>query len=245
MPILIKPGSDEDRLRFLETAELEDGHDTALNNPRLSAATKALMAARKAAFASAFSGMAMRLGARVKEVTEAQRADSKLEVYVRDYIEVLKRRTYRLEHNISVLTHHSLPQDGSVPAINSRADLVTVATNLISGDGTAVGAGFPAMANPSAAEVNAKFGAAQTERSQVGPADEALDQAQNIIAAQRAGIDELIDDVIADIQYKERKQDITSIRRILRRYGAKYEFTEGETPDPEPTPTPTPTPPPA
>jgi len=98
------------------------------------------------------------------------------------------------------------------------------------------------MANPSAAEVNAKFAIAQTERSQVGPADNLFDQAQAAIAALREGIDALIADIVADIRYKERRLDDASIRRILRRYGAKFEFTEGEVPDEEVTPPTPPTP---
>ena len=39
-----------------------------------------------------------------------------------------------------------------------------------------------------------------------------------------------------------RRLDDASIRRILRRYGAKFEFTEGEVPDEEVTPPKPPTP---
>lgn len=240
MPIYIAPGSDEDRLRFLEATELADAQDITAGTPRLSAETRAALPGLKGGFASAFSALAMRLGGRIKEVTESQRADGKLTVYVRDFWEVLKRRTYRLEHNISVFAHYGLPTDGTVPVLSSRTDLVTAATNIGAGEPTAVTAGFPAMSNPSVAEVSAKFAAAQTERSQVGPADNLFDQAQTAIAALRAGIDELIADIVADIRYKERKLDDASIRRILRRYGAKFEVTEGEEPDPEVTPAPAP-----
>lgn len=238
MPIYIAPGSDEDRLRFLEATELADAQDLAPGAGRISAATRAALPGLKGGFASAFSSLAMRLGGRIKEVTESQRADGKLSVYVRDFWEVLKRRTYRLEHNISVFAHYGLPSDGSVPVLSSRVDLVTAATKIGAGEPSAVGAGFPAMSNPSAAEVVVKFNTAQTERAEVGPADNLLDQAQTTIAALRAAIDELIEDIVADIRYKERKQDDASIRRILRRYGAKFEFTEGEVPDEVVTPPP-------
>lgn len=85
-----------------------------------------------------------------KEVEDADKAEAVLETYIRDFWEVLKRRTFRLGHSVAVLNHYDLPQDGSLPVLSTRADRQTWAGKIRDGEPAAAAAGFPAMANPSA-----------------------------------------------------------------------------------------------
>ena len=51
------------------------------------------------------------------------------------------------------------------------------------------------------------------------------------MASYRAGADALIAAVIAALTYATHKEEPSSQRRILRRYGVEYRFLPGETPD--------------
>lgn len=178
----------------------------------------------------------------LKESGEAQTAWEELEVYLRDFFEVLKRRTARKKHDASVLAYFKLAEDGSLPVLSNREALEIVANNIVKGDADAVAAGFPAMANPSAAEVSEALTKAKTESSEVTPVVRTLEAAQRAVQAVRGRAIELVDDLIATLRYNTRKMEPGAARDIMRSYGVSFEYDAGETPDPTPAPTPTPAP---
>ena len=108
-------------------------------------------------FASLVTRRQLAEGKVTKEVGEAQTAEAALDTYVRDYIVVLGRRTFRVPHSVAVLDCHKLDHTANMPVISSREDRHTLALQLIAGNTAAVAMGFAAMVNPSAAEVQAKL----------------------------------------------------------------------------------------
>lgn len=116
------------------------------------------------------------LEARVtKETSESTTAEEVLETVLRDYIVVLARRTFREKHNVAVLEAHGLTHDGTVPEIHSREDRRALARRLIDGDAAEIPLGAPAMANPSAAELQAKLDAAVKEEGDITPVNRDLE----------------------------------------------------------------------
>jgi hypothetical protein len=106
-----------------------------------------------------------------------------------------------------------------------------------------VAAGFPEMANPSAAEVAGVLAQARTQALDVPPADRAYDEAQAAIAALRPEADGLIEDGIAGLRYALRRLEPPGARRVQRSYGYVFAYLPGEPVDPEPTAPGTTTPP--
>lgn len=104
-----------------------------------------------AGFASLVAQRAATEGIVTRETEEAQAAEADLDTHIRDYIAVLARRTFRMKHSAAALDFHQLDHSGNIPPIASREDRRTLARQLIAGDTSAIAAGLPPMANPSAA----------------------------------------------------------------------------------------------
>ena len=168
------------------------------------------------------------LSTRSIEVQEKKAAMNRLTTYLRDYWEVLRRRTNRLDHPVQVLTFYQLPLDGNTPPISREKDLLNIANRAIEGDTQAVNAGYPAMVNPTAAEVKEVLDVAWKEVNDVPPADRAYDQALESIADLRAQADELIRDIHDYLNFVLRKKDAASRRRIIQTYGFSYTYQKGE-----------------
>ena len=235
MPTYSAPGSDEDRLAVLKTLLSATAAE-----PSLNALLPAALRADIDAFVTRYepivqAGSAAEAG-RAKEVKEKDTAQAKLDIYVRDFFEVLKRRTEREEHNVSVLVHYGLTQAGDVPKLRAAEHLVKAANSIVNGETAAVAAGFPAMSNPSAAQVNAKLQAFTKEAGEVKPADEKLRAAQAAAAELRESADDLIADAKAEVSHALRKEDAPTIRRVLRQLGYTFTAKPGEQPEPPPTP---------
>jgi hypothetical protein len=109
-----------------------------------------------------------------------------------------------------VLTFYQLPLDGTIPKPTNQEQWLTMAVQVIKGDADAVAAGFPAMANPSAAELEVVLKTAQSESDDVAMADRAYDAAQEAVAALRAQADELVSEVMAELRFNLRKHDAPS-----------------------------------
>lgn len=237
MPIYNPPSSDPDRLSTLEAIYKTSAADT-VDARRLPAEDRTKIGTFLTNYRPVVQKLIEVSAERAREVSEKDKAQVKLETYVRDFLVVLKRRTVRLEHEVAVLVHYGLPQSGDLPALRAAADVVTAAGEIIAGEVQAVEAGFPAMANPSAAEVAAVLAAFQDEADDVAPADTAVREAQLEAAKLRAEADELIDDAKENIAHSLRKEAAPAVRRVLRLFGFKFTPSPGESPEEEPAPTP-------
>ena len=107
---------------------------------------------------------------------------------------------------------------------------------VVEGNAKAAVAGYPAMVNPSAAEVQTVLDTARAEMKDVPLADMAYDQAQTAAAAERDKVDGLIKRVNLLLDYKLYNEDAASTRRIKRTFGFSYTYQSGETPDPDDMP---------
>lgn len=245
MPQYQAPTSDEARLAFLETASKTATTDLAAGRKSITPETLAGVKAFVPVFRPLYEALTKTLAGRMKEVREREEARAVLDTYVRDFWEVLKRRAHRMHQPAEILAFYGLAADGNVPDITTFEQLVTLADGIVTGETSAVAAGYPAMANPSAAEVAAVLANARTQAADVPGVDRTYSEAQVAIAAQRAKADELLSDIMDDLRSSLRRFDAPTQRRIMRGYGATFTALPGEPtdPTPEPAPTPTPTPP--
>lgn len=233
MPAYQAPRSDEGRLSTLEAARDTATKDIAAGRKSITQETLDAITAFAALFRPLWEALAGALSGRMKEVREREEARAQLDTYVRDFWEVLKRRAHRLKQPAEILVQYGLPSDGIIPNPTTFEDLMRAADQIVKGEAEAIAAGYPAMANPSAAEVAAIRDAAKVQAADVPTADRKYTGAQQAIAARREEADGLIDDVMADLTSSLRKYDKPTQRRIMRTYGAVYVALEGEPPDEE------------
>jgi hypothetical protein len=173
------------------------------------------------------------LSQRSREVSEKQKALTELNMWTRDFWEVLRRRTVRLDHPVQVLTHYQLPLNGITPKLSKEKDMLEIAQRVVDGEATAVAEGYPPMANPSAVELKRILDKAWKEVNDVPKADEAYDNAQEEIADLRNEVDELIRDIYDYMGFNLRKKDPASRRRIMQNYGFSFRYLKGEPNDEE------------
>ena len=243
MPSYKAPTSDQHRLSALENARDTGTADIAAGRKSITRETLDALIAFVPIFRPLFEALTRALSGRMKEVREREEARTILDTCVRDFWEVLKRRAYRLKHPAEILALFGLGSDGTVPVISTFDDLLRFADKILKGEADATAAGYPAMSNPTAAEVAAVLATARTQAADVPAAERAYTDAQTAIAARRPAADELIEDVMADLRSSLRRYDPPTQRRIMRTYGATFETLPGE---PEETAVPTtPTQPPA
>ncbi len=233
MPSFDVPRSDADRLLFLKKA-LEMGRkDIEAHLNYVDKETLDNVEAFIGRFEPLYLTLNATLAQRIKETNEKTNALAELQTWVRDFWEVDKRRIYRLKLPTAVLAYYGLGQDGNVPKSASEGSWLDFAAQIIKGDADAVAAGYPAMANPSAAEVAAQLALAKAEAAQVGGTDRMYDQAQEKVAALRPEADGFIQEIMNQLRFNLRKKDEPSQRRIIRSYGARFTYASGETPDPD------------
>ncbi len=107
---------------------------------------------------------------------------------------------------------------------------------IVAGEVKAVEAGFPAIANPSAAEMVTALTNWYKESEEMVPADAAVRDPKKATASLRPDADDLLDDVKQELSHALRKEAGPGERRVLRLHGFKDTPNLGETPEPEPTP---------
>ena len=227
----IKPQGNKSRSVFIIKAATTAQQDKAQGKHYISDATLAVLIALIPIFQEKLLALNNTLSGREKEIREKNAALAILERYVRDLWEVLKRRVIRLNQPAEVLTFYELPLSGEVPKITKQEEWLLIAREVIDGDADAVTAGYPAMVNPSAAELTTVFQNAFLEDSQVAPADRAYDDAQAEMAEQAQQADAVIEEVMAELRFNLRNLDAPSQRRIMRSYGARFITLPGEPPE--------------
>jgi hypothetical protein len=228
MPYYDPPNSDLTRLAFLKRALATHAADELAGAAHLSAETLVALTGLAAQFESALGSVDQKLSARTRETGERVEAMARVETCLRDLWEVLKRRVVRQNEHASVLAFYGLPLDGALPQPTTYEEWLTLAERAVSGDAAAVAAGHPAMVNPSAAELGGVVATARQETADVAPADLAYDEAQAAVAELRPQVDAAITDVVAELRFALRRLDPPSQRRVLRRYGARFRYLEGE-----------------
>ncbi len=228
MAIYVEPRNDNARYAFLSRAETTGLQDIKNGNVYITQETADRIAEFLHKYDVMLKQLAAKLSGRAKEIRERTDATEIVKTYIRDFWEVAKRRVHRLNQPAEVLTHYQLPLNGIVPKIRTNGEWLVVGQKMVEGDKKAVEAGYPAMTNPSAAELDAVLKIARTESNDVAMADREYDKAQEKVEKLRPQAEDIIDDVMAELRFNLRKLDDPSRRRIMRTYGAEFKYLKGE-----------------
>lgn len=228
MPYLHYPKSDVRRLEFLKTCVVTARGDIAKGNLYLPETLVAQINEELTNFSGISENTEARLSARNKEIREKNEELEKLERIVRDFFEVVKRRTYRNDDPAEVLRFYNISLSGDIPSLLNEQDVLSAATKIVTGDRHASEVGFVAMQNPSAEEVNNQLQKTRSEREDVGMADREYNEVQKELQDTRIPVDALIRDVADHLQFALRKETASNTRRMMRTYGFAYRLLKGE-----------------
>lgn len=237
MPNIIIPRSNEELIRFFETATRVATEDRLAEKLYLDADWITQASDFVEAFKTNVRNLPNAQRNRMLQVEERRVKVAKLEVYVRDYLNGLKRMVYREGLPISLLAVYTLPESGEIPLLSNTNEVISWAEKIVKGNADAVAAAYPAMSNPTAAQVAAVLAEANAEIDDVSAIDRAWDTAMDEIEAMRITGFEMAQDAEQQLNYQLRKLTPPDRRHIMRTYGFAYTYAEGETPDPEDTPT--------
>lgn len=222
MPVTNYPGSDIARNIFLTTAMNTHSSDEADGNVALMPATVSSLGTISTRFNALVINRDNSSGERQTDVREKNEALHELRTYCLHGLTSVKNRVARMNEPVEILTNYGITASGNNPRLSLSADLTVQADQIIVGDAKTVEQGYPAMVNPTAAEISAVNEKARKELADIASADRKVDQAEEELAAVREEVDLLIRDIVSDLNYNLRHVEDASRRRIMRSYGVKF-----------------------
>ncbi len=228
MPYYRAPRSDSARLKFLAKTLQAARHDRRTDRSYLPRSLVEEVADLLPTFDTALQTLKIRQNERSQRIETRNAALDRLETYLRDFWEVLKRRVERQGQPTSRLEIYGLPADGKVPKLTTYESWLNAAAAAIQGDLEAVTVGYAPMVNPSAEELRTVLDEVYQETADVAAAERAYDKAQETVNLLREEADQLIKDVVDTLRFKLRKKPPAEQRRILHLYGARFRYRKGE-----------------
>jgi hypothetical protein len=205
IPFYTPPRSHTDGLGTLKAAQAADAADFAAAHRMLRDVVDSRLGMIAVNEPVVF-GVAAAEAPRAREVSEKDARRDDLLLHIRDSWEGLKRRSRRKKHDASVLPVAGPPLAGNGPPIPHEMATVSFAKQILKGDADMLPAGFPAMANPTAAEVDAMRIAYENGQNDVAPADRDFDAALPTAANHVANVDDIIEDARAAGQLRQRSR---------------------------------------
>ena len=228
MPNYFAPDSDNSRLAMLNRTQQTGSQDRAAGKSTISQETLDSVQSFIPQFEAALHDVNARLSERIQSTNTANTAVDTLKTYIRDIWEQTRRRTRRENLEPAYLRFYQLTANGRSPNLTSRDEWLNMGRSLIQGDAAAVAAGFPAVVNPSVAELQTALDTAATAVNNIAAYDRAYDDAQKSLAELRLQADDLCQRTISELRFTLYNLDPASRRRIMRTYGARYRLRPGE-----------------
>ena len=231
MPRLRYATSDFGKIINLKKILVTGAQDIANGNPLVQQATLDEITAFLPDYESDYSIVDLKLNARMKAVRESNASMEILKMHILDIWEGVRRRNKRMALPAEVLNFYGLPLDGTNPKFPTREKWIQMGNEVVTGDTSAVAAGYPAILNPSIVELQTAIDKAQSDLNEVSAADRAYDLAQAAVAEHRPQADEFINEIYDQLMFALRKMDNPSQRRVIRTYGYNYEYSPDEPPE--------------
>jgi len=188
------------------------------------------------------------LGLQTSSTALLDAAGAKLRTIVSHFIQVFQLGVVRGVFSPSGRASYGLSlNEETVPDLDAEPDLLLWADHVIQGEPRRIAAfAEPAMAMPSAADVQAALTAYNTQLALQTAAKDALESEQADVNLLRPEADRIILDVWDEVEFALRRLEPPTLRRRAREWGVFYALRPGEPEEPTPadpdTPT-TPTPP--
>jgi len=233
MPYIKFPTSDIERMALLRRIHKTIINQLAAGDGIIEQNMADELAAFLADYESKIHAAKTTLANRASTIKERHQATAKLETFCRDFIVVLKRRIQR-NHEPEELWHiYGIQLDSTLPKLEPPDKLLEWSNHIIERDAQSVQAGYPAMVNPSAQEVQAALEDARPKISNAIQADLAHTQAQEALRATRDQANTFIHRISMLLDYRLYGQERSNVRRVKRNYGIIYSNRASKAHDPD------------
>lgn len=216
------PGTDISRQRALNTAKNKNDITTPGTGP-LTANTETRLNAMNGNYNSALTDRANAKAGQTANTPVKDAAIENLRMYVSHFIQVFNLGVRR---SVYVAAHRSFYQlnvnSEALPNMEDEDDVLLWANRLVTGDAQRILAGGAAMANPSIAQVTTVQTATVTIFNAHSLLSEALDTAEEALAALNDDTDSLIKRVWDEVETFFGEEEPSSKRENARRWGVIY-----------------------
>lgn len=234
MPIINRPRTDTERQQALGVAKAKaDAVTTAGGTLAFSTPTRSRLDIFLPSFVTEISERGSALTAQAAASAAIDPERDELRTHISHFFQVFNLGVARGVYPASDRGHYQLAVSSErVPDLASDVDLVQWANNIKIGDAARIAAGGAPMANPTAAEVDAKLTVLLPLLQQLTTTKDTYDTEQEDVAALRPEADDIIADVWDEVLFTYRKDEAPSMRRKAREYGVVYRLSKGEAPNP-------------
>jgi hypothetical protein len=233
MPRLNRPNSDTQRVNAMQAAKAK--YDSTVADRR---AFSADTYARLDAFLPEYLREIQERGtalSRQAQVTASLGPERRLmRLYVSHFIMGLNNAILREELPASARPYYQLDVNGGpLPRLSTDADLMRWADNIVSGEAVRTGEGGEPLANPGAAQVQARRDALRPMLQRLSDLKTTYDSEQEDVAALWDEADDILQDVWDEVLFHYRRDEPSSLRRKAREWGVAYRPSPGERPTEE------------
>jgi hypothetical protein len=230
MPSLDRPNSDNTRVKLLRTA-----FNKAQNTPPAQLAFTPATLAELTTFLPNFEAELQERGTALTGQTTAtgqlNASRRMLHMFITHFFRVFNFAVARGQFAATDRGQYQLDvSSDSAPLLPTDADLTMWAGRIVSGEAVRVAAGGTPMAFPTAAEVAGAAANFQTIKGAQSQLKDVYNLEQEDVEGLRPAADDLIDDIIDEVLFANRKHTPASARRNAREYGLTYVPSPGETP---------------
>jgi hypothetical protein len=178
-------------------------------------------------FRTAYSSLKLTYQERTRASQLTADAGSQLSYTVRDFATGLQRRVRRNGEDPVVLTYYRVPSESLTPKASTPEEWREIAANLLEGETLATTQGHPAMANPSAEDLERSIADFDLHSGNLRAADAVYQQAQQQMETLRDQALLIWRGIAKNLRLLLADQEPSAQRRFLRNFGFVFR-TEGE-----------------
>jgi len=230
MPKLDRPNSDNTRVKLLQTA-FNKAQNTPPGQLAFTAATLAVLTSFLPTFEKEMEQRGSALTDQSTATGQLNVARRTLHMFITHFFRVFNFAVARGQFAATERGRYQLDvSSDSAPMLPTDADLTMWAGRIAAGEAARVTAGGTPMAFPSAAEVATVAANFQTIKGAQSQLKDVYNLEQEDVEGLRPAADDLIDDIIDEVLFANRKHTPASARRNAREYGLTYVPSPGETP---------------
>ncbi|MBN2091643.1 hypothetical protein JW964_18660 [candidate division KSB1 bacterium] len=234
MPYRTPINTDAGRISFMERCTMQNENEAATKNPLVETETMGVMKQALLDFKTAITQRGKEAADQIPAVAQKEESKATCGMWISHFFQVLSLWIKRELHDEGIYKYYSMDVKGpAVPPLYQDNEVLYWGEQLLQGEAKRIADGGPAMMNPSAEQFKpiyetykGKLQILQKEKNELNAAEEAVNSL-------RARVDQVIDDAIAELEFRLRKFDAPNRRRKMRTYGVNFSYRPEEIPDEE------------
>lgn len=229
MNTYIKPRNDRTRLMVIEQLHIKGSQDASEGITYIRPETLGQIGAFLPQFTTVYSNFQSHDAARMNAVAEATEALKAVARQIRSIWSAVKQRTKVGGLPVAVRLYYGLPANGKNPTVRNQHEWLVRGDQIVQGEAQAVAVGYPALLEPTVAELQLRLLTARTAVSQREAAKSAFESSATVLNNLRQEADALIATSMHQLRASLRTESAAARRDVMRTYGALFSQKTAET----------------